>query len=379
MSYPSMMTRGYQNKIDETSVEDGKWRFAVDSNRLFIDVHESRIEITDFIKGFTEEEIKTIESPLPKIYISSDTKHLFLYNFKNKEWEVYGDGPIGPQGPTGEGFSIYKTYNSIESMNNDTDNVPTGKFVLITSDVEDPDNAKLFVKNSEGSFTFETDMSGAQGIQGPMGPTGPQGNTGATGAVGPTGAVGSLGPVGPTGAQGITGNIGPTGAQGIPGATGPVGPTGATGVIGPTGSTGPVGPTGAQGEIGLVGPTGPQGPVGPGGEGSIGPTGPQGEKGDTGAIGPTGYTGPIGPTGTTGATGVMGPTGPAGEPNPRCIGVADGFTLERSSYGTDVVDFDFGDLDISPNINPSDDYVKANFDFGDLDEPDEESADSTSE
>ena len=342
MSYPTMMTRGYQSKIDETSVEDGKWRFAVDSNRLFIDVHESRIEITDFIKGFTEEEIKAIETPLPKIYISSDTKHLFLYNFKNKEWEVYGDGPVGPQGPTGEGFSIYKTYSSIESMNNDTDNVPIGKFVLIASDVEDPDNAKLFVKNSEGSFTFETDMSGAQGIQGPMGPTGPQGKTGNTGAVGPTGAVGSLGPVGPTGAIGLTGQVGPTGAQGIPGATGPIGPTGATGVIGPTGNIGPMGPTGETGNTGPVGPTGPQGPAGPGGEGSIGPTGPQGKSGDIGPVGPTGPTGSIGLMGPTGATG---PTGAEGQPNPNSSGLADGFNIRKSTYGSENVDFDFGDLD----------------------------------
>ena len=313
MSYP-IMTRGYQEKIDNTSVEDGKFRFAVDTDRLFIDVKNSRLEITDFIKGLTESEIKEIKNPLPKIYISSDTKHMFSYNYKTEEWEVFGDGPVGPQGPIGEGFSIYKTYTSIELMNEDADNVPVGKFVLITSDIEDPDNAKLFVKNSEGNFTFETDMSGAQGIQGPIGPTGAQGKTGNTGAVGPTGAVGSLGPVGPTGPIGLTGQIGPTGAQGIPGATGPVGPTGATG--------------------------------------AIGPTGPQGE---------------------------MGPTGPAGQPNPRAIGVADGFTLEKSSYGTDVVDFDFGDLDISPNINPSDDYVKANFDFGDLDASNGEEANNISD
>ena len=313
MSYP-IMTRGYQEKIDNTSVEDGKFRFAVDTDRLFIDVKNSRLEITDFIKGLTESEIKEIKNPLPKIYISSDTKHMFSYNYKTEEWEVFGDGPVGPQGPIGEGFSIYKTYTSIELMNEDADNVPVGKFVLITSDIEDPDNAKLFVKNSEGNFTFETDMSGAQGIQGPIGPTGAQGKTGNTGAVGPTGAVGSLGPVGPTGPIGLTGQIGPTGAQGIPGATGPVGPTGATG--------------------------------------AIGPTGPQGE---------------------------MGPTGPAGQPNPRAIGVADGFTLEKSSYGTDVVDFDFGDLDISPNINPSDEYVKANFDFGDLDASNGEEANNISD
>ena len=141
-------------------------------------------------------------------------------------------GPIGPTGstgktgsvgPTGEGFGIYKTYQSISAMEADSDNVPAGKFVLITSNVEDPDNSKLYVKNTEGSFTFETDMSGAQGIKGDTGPVGP---TGATGAIGPTGATGLVGPTGSVGPTGATGPVGPTGAKGN---TGPVGPTGATG------------------------------------------------------------------------------------------------------------------------------------------------------
>ena len=67
-------------------------------------------------------------------------------------------GPIGPTGatgktgsigPTGEGFGIYKTYPSISAMEADSDNVPAGKFVLITSNVGDPDNSKLYVKNTE--------------------------------------------------------------------------------------------------------------------------------------------------------------------------------------------------------------------------------------
>ena len=138
-------------------------------------------------------------------------------------------GPIGPTGstgktgsigPTGEGFGVYKTYQSISDMEADADNVPAGKFVLIASTVEDPDNSKLYVKNTEGSFTFETDMSGAQGIKGDTGPVGPVGPTGADGAAGEKGPTGA---VGPTGADGVQG---PTGAKGN---TGPVGPTGATG------------------------------------------------------------------------------------------------------------------------------------------------------
>ena len=85
--------------------------------------------------------------------------------------ETGQQGPQGEQGPTGEGFSIYRTYSSTALMEADADNVPEGKFVLITSNVEDPDNAKMYVKGAS-TFSFVTDMSGAQGIQGPQGPKG---------------------------------------------------------------------------------------------------------------------------------------------------------------------------------------------------------------
>ena len=115
-------------------------------------------------------------------------------------------------------------------MNADYSNsaVAIGDFVMIASTVEDPDNAKVYVKTDVG-FSFVVDMSGATGLQGPQGErgaaftyndftqeqlaalTGPQGPTGATGA---TGATGERGPQGEQGIQGIQGIQGPTGATG---------------------------------------------------------------------------------------------------------------------------------------------------------------------
>ena len=68
----------------------------------------------------------------------------------------------------GEGFSISKTYASIEEMKEDTEHgLKEGDFVLInTNDVENPDNAKIYVVDSEGGFTFLVDMSGAIGFTG---------------------------------------------------------------------------------------------------------------------------------------------------------------------------------------------------------------------
>ena len=160
-------------------------------------------------------------------------------------------GPVGPQGPKGDKgdpFSIYKTYASIAAMNADAANVPEGKFVLITSNVEDPDNARLYVKNDQGAFSYVTDMSGSQGIQGPKGDTGatgPAGTNGVTPHIDSTTGNWFIGDTdtnvhaqGPQGIQGIQGIQGPQGETGATGATGEQGPQGIQGIQGPKGDTG---------------------------------------------------------------------------------------------------------------------------------------------
>lgn len=158
--------------------------------------------------------------------------------------ETGPQGPQGPQGPTGEAFSIYATYVSIAAMNSDAANVPAGKFVLISSSVSDPDNAKLYVKNSQGSFSYLTDMSGATGIQGPQGEQGIQGIQGEQGATGPQGPIGVT-PVisayasATTSAQ-PTASVTKSGTDTAPSFTFEFGlPKGDTGATGATGATGP--------------------------------------------------------------------------------------------------------------------------------------------
>ncbi len=73
--------------------------------------------------------------------------------------------------PEGVGFRISKTYESIEAMNTGfaTDEVPLYGFVLIdTGNVDDADNAKLYIKKPVG-YEYLTDLSGAQGIKGDTG------------------------------------------------------------------------------------------------------------------------------------------------------------------------------------------------------------------
>ena len=76
----------------------------------------------------------------------------------------------GQKGERGDSFEIVKTYPSISAMDADfaSSSVKEGQFVVIASNVEDEDNAKLFIKGSE-SFNFITDLSGAQGIKGEKG------------------------------------------------------------------------------------------------------------------------------------------------------------------------------------------------------------------
>ena len=167
-------------------------------------------------------------------------------------------GAQGPKGDTGEGFSISKVYASYGAMQAGwkTDGVKVGGFAVIGSDVEDPHNAELYVKASDG-YSLIADMSGATGVKGEQGPIGPQGPIGATGAAGSTGPQGPKGAAGATGPQGIQGATGAAGATGAKGATGPAGPQGVKGEQGERGPQGVQGPKGEQGERGDSGVTAP--------------------------------------------------------------------------------------------------------------------------
>lgn len=104
-------------------------------------------------------------------------------------------GEKGETGEKGEAFTIAKAYASIEEMNEGFagDGVKEGQFVVIeTGNVNDEDNAKLYVKGPE-KYGFVTDLSGAQGLTGPQGPQGVKGDTGAQGPAGETGPMGADG------------------------------------------------------------------------------------------------------------------------------------------------------------------------------------------
>lgn len=102
--------------------------------------------------------LDTAEHPT---YIGEDN-YVYVWDKANK---TYNKTAIYVRG---ESFSISKVYASVEDMEADTEHgLKEGDFVLVnTDDVENPDNAKLYVVGGDGKFSFLVDMSGAIGFTG---------------------------------------------------------------------------------------------------------------------------------------------------------------------------------------------------------------------
>lgn len=116
------------------------------------------------IEGIVDDAIAAIDkaeeiaSNPPKI-VDNDW---WIYNYDTKQYVNTGISAIG------DAFTYKKEYPSVEAMEADwgTADVKLGEYVLInTNDVEDPDDAKVYLKTQEG-WKFIVDLSGMQGIQG---------------------------------------------------------------------------------------------------------------------------------------------------------------------------------------------------------------------
>ena len=71
----------------------------------------------------------------------------------------------GEKGDPGLGFTIYRTYSTVNELLADN-TCPIGRFGLINTDnVDDPDNSKLYLMTNAG-WSYQTDLSGSQGIKG---------------------------------------------------------------------------------------------------------------------------------------------------------------------------------------------------------------------
>ena len=104
------------------------------------------------------EKAEEIASNPPKI-VDNDW---WIYNYDTKQYVNTGISAIG------DAFTYKKEYPSVEAMEADwgTADVKLGEYVIINAnDVEDPDDAKVYLKTQNG-WKFIVDLSGMQGIQG---------------------------------------------------------------------------------------------------------------------------------------------------------------------------------------------------------------------
>lgn len=86
----------------------------------------------------------------------------WIYDYDTKQYVNTGIAAIG------DAFTYKKEYPSVEAMEADwgTADVKLGEYVIINANnVEDPDDAKVYLKTQEG-WKFIVDLSGMQGIQG---------------------------------------------------------------------------------------------------------------------------------------------------------------------------------------------------------------------
>lgn len=101
------------------------------------------------------------------VQTASDGKNYVTFNIPRGK-----TGQQGFRGPAGKNFHIAQTFKSVKEMEaSQGKGFEDGDFALIASDVNDPDNSKLYVwSDTNKQFTYMNDLSGATGIQGPAGP-----------------------------------------------------------------------------------------------------------------------------------------------------------------------------------------------------------------
>jgi len=173
----------------------------------------SSITVDDFIQQFSDlsEQLKHqvavavangLKGDTGATGAKGDTGAQGIQGIQGERGEQGETGPQGIQGIAGNDFSIAETFPSAASMSGDGLN--TGDFVIISSTVDDPDNAKLYLWNGT-AFTFVTDMSGATGVKGDTGAQGIQGEQGLQGEQGTQGIQGVQGETGPAGKDGTNG------------------------------------------------------------------------------------------------------------------------------------------------------------------------------
>ena len=160
------------DKLDEVDDTLEVVNHAIDeTNNLNLDVSkQGKVATVTLTKKDASTKVVTLSDGTSLMFNWDGTK-LGIKTDEEAEY-TYVDlqGVQGPVGPQGEAFKIKKTYSSVAEMNADFYNMNVGDYVMIASDVETEDNAKLYTRG-ERQWIFISDFSGAQGIKGETGAT----------------------------------------------------------------------------------------------------------------------------------------------------------------------------------------------------------------
>ena len=87
-TYDYILTRGNSTNFANLPAIDGKIRFVIDKEELYVDYSNKHIRVSDIVIDYTESEIRALTNfSNNKIYIASDNKKMLMYNDILGAWE----------------------------------------------------------------------------------------------------------------------------------------------------------------------------------------------------------------------------------------------------------------------------------------------------
>ena len=151
--------RGSKKNLNSTDVKNGTLNFTKDTKELFVDIDDKRIQITSIVfDGGTEDDIKALENPDNKIYLSSDTFKLLYFDPKSLEWHTV----------TGENIDFDKYYtkaqvnsllDNIKDMINQLQETHNEDIADINADVDYVQNNYLLAHQDDITMDFNDETT----------------------------------------------------------------------------------------------------------------------------------------------------------------------------------------------------------------------------
>ena len=86
-------TRGLSTDLAKTNIVNGTFLITTDTQKMYVDIDNVRIPLSDIVTGNTAAQIKAIASAdaKAKLYLASDTNDLYWYDTTNSAWAKVGN------------------------------------------------------------------------------------------------------------------------------------------------------------------------------------------------------------------------------------------------------------------------------------------------